>query len=389
MTQNALFSEMSALSKLGMADPTTSLPVEMLTRIFRLLPPRSLKTAVLVCRRWREVGEGSGLWHWVTLALTTRNMDFFSELLESPRFLTRRTVAIKLDSLQKKDKPKISESLLQAILDHPSLTQLNVEDPLNTCVLKAGQLVRVMGRMEEVNIPDSVLSDEQFIAIFEAISQKSNLRKVNLGHSRVFIKLASVPRPRTIRQGLFAKAVSTLEELNISGIRLSFLQVEEIFTAITEHSNLKKLTLGLWSLNNNSPENHLNCLSDRLLSTAVARLEHFEVYRMMLVKEKYEAILTAITSEDSKLKTIKFGCKNMTKVDSELLAKAINKLEDVALRRLTLKQFQTILEHCSNDTRLKKIIVDFVEGRLRKKSDLYIRAEKCIGHLVVEDWEEE
>ena len=35
------------------------LPPEMLERVFRLLPNRDLKNAVLVCRRWRDVGTAS------------------------------------------------------------------------------------------------------------------------------------------------------------------------------------------------------------------------------------------------------------------------------------------------------------------------------------------
>ena len=42
------------------------LPPEMLERVFRLLPNRDLKNAVLVCRRWRDVGEAPSLWTWVS-----------------------------------------------------------------------------------------------------------------------------------------------------------------------------------------------------------------------------------------------------------------------------------------------------------------------------------
>merc|ERR1719319_1663817 len=46
---------------------TVVLPTEMMERVFRLLPPRDLKAVVLVCRRWRKVGEAPALWAWVCL----------------------------------------------------------------------------------------------------------------------------------------------------------------------------------------------------------------------------------------------------------------------------------------------------------------------------------
>ena len=40
-----------------MKDIMKKLPVEMLLRIFQLLSYTDLKIVVLVCRRWREIGE--------------------------------------------------------------------------------------------------------------------------------------------------------------------------------------------------------------------------------------------------------------------------------------------------------------------------------------------
>ena len=40
------------------------LPAEMLERVFHLLPPLDLKSVVLVCRWWREVGDAPVLWAW-------------------------------------------------------------------------------------------------------------------------------------------------------------------------------------------------------------------------------------------------------------------------------------------------------------------------------------
>ena len=38
------------------------LPYEMVMKIFKMLPPQDLKVLVLVCRRWRDMGEDPSLW---------------------------------------------------------------------------------------------------------------------------------------------------------------------------------------------------------------------------------------------------------------------------------------------------------------------------------------
>ena len=50
-----------------MANINSLLPAELLERVFGLVPPLDLRAVVLVCRRWREVGEVPGLWAWVLL----------------------------------------------------------------------------------------------------------------------------------------------------------------------------------------------------------------------------------------------------------------------------------------------------------------------------------
>ena len=54
--------------------PVCRLPFEMLLEIISHLAPMDLKSAVLVCRRWREVGEEPKLWSWAALKLTPQFM---------------------------------------------------------------------------------------------------------------------------------------------------------------------------------------------------------------------------------------------------------------------------------------------------------------------------
>ena len=72
----------------------STLPAEVLERIFKLLPHRDRKEVVgktletkttklpktvqvRVCRRWRDVGEQPGLWTWVVISVHLGNLARF------------------------------------------------------------------------------------------------------------------------------------------------------------------------------------------------------------------------------------------------------------------------------------------------------------------------
>ena len=64
---------MSTIIFREMTDLTKKLPVEILVMIFQSLSLQDLSMAVLVCRRWREVGETPALWSQVTVTVNKRN----------------------------------------------------------------------------------------------------------------------------------------------------------------------------------------------------------------------------------------------------------------------------------------------------------------------------
>ena len=86
----------------------STLPAEVLERIFKLLPNRDLKVVVgnihemkqkrssqknvqvRVCRRWRDVGEQPGLWSWVVIDVHLGNLARF-ELISCISNTRKRT----------------------------------------------------------------------------------------------------------------------------------------------------------------------------------------------------------------------------------------------------------------------------------------------------------
>ena len=90
------------------------LPVELLLKIFSLLQPQDLKSVILVCKRWKEVGDDPYLWMWTTVTVKKNSLEIIPSLLSTNRMRLLKTIRL----------GAVSDTLLQAITIHPGLETL-------------------------------------------------------------------------------------------------------------------------------------------------------------------------------------------------------------------------------------------------------------------------
>jgi len=184
------------LRKRDKTDLTLLLPVEILEMIFHLLSPNDLKTAVMVCRRWREVGESPRLWSWVFLILNRRNYDVVSDIL-----LSRRLQAVRCLSVR----TSLSRDLWRMVASHPGL--------------------------RELEICRSLLSPEGAKILLTAVCEESKLKCLDLSGNDL----------SSIETDLLAKAISKLETVDITGTFLTCHQISVILTRSLEVTSSLKL----------------------------------------------------------------------------------------------------------------------------------------------------
>ena len=113
-----------------MATINELLPAEILEKVFRMLPRWDLKRAVMVCRRWRDVGESPILWSWVVPHCRIRHIasyknlfdsdesDDEEEVLENLCFTSQMLGLDKFRSVEEISLSAVSVELLEAILKH-------------------------------------------------------------------------------------------------------------------------------------------------------------------------------------------------------------------------------------------------------------------------------
>ena len=167
--------------------------------------------------------------------------------------------------------------------------------------------------------------------------------------------------------------MSRLKEANLPGTQLTKQQLEAIFTAIsTGTSQLRTLYL---------QNNNLSSVEPPLLARAVSSLENLNLSYTQLKRHQLETILTPLSVEAPCLKILNLRSSPMSSVEADLLARAVNNLEEVNLSscQLSKKQAEAILTESLMKTSLKRLDIRFV----RLDKDLVERTKQTIGSLEV------
>ena len=372
------------------------LPAEILGRVFDLLSHTDLKSAVLVCRWWREVGESPLLWTWACL-----KVDCAAEPCLLPEL--RRPVArmeVRCSNVLRKPDNTVIEEVLLAAARHPRLkevvlrTDLSSVDPellawaviqleqvklffthlsfvqiltLFTAItadtslkslylgkgstyvmaeMDAGVIGKAIANLVEVRIAHSQLIPEQVGAIFAALNKPSSLRRLKFGCNN----LASVD------PHIMASVVNRMEEVELDGAHMTSGQITAICTLMAEGTNLRALNLKrikTWTVHRG---HDIALVDPSLLARAVAQLEEVKL-PVRLGPDKLKAIFAALSAPTCRLKRLNMSGVNLSSVDAGVMADAVNMLEtaDIRITHLTSRQITEILTRSLAGTSLKEL----------------------------------
>ena len=258
-----------------MTDLTKELPVEILEKIFQFLPLKDLCLALLVCRRWREVGETPALWSQFTVTVDKRNQLMVTDIMRSRRMKAVREMIIG-------EFVSLPEKGWMAVIGHTGLRELRVGcgSMLRT---ESGLVGRVVTSVETVSVCDAMLSTEQVTSIMTHIcdSSTSTLKVLDISSNRWNFSVSRVDPV------LLARAVTRLERVNMGETDLTEEQVTLLMTHICDSSTLTLKVLGLWFIPN------VRRVKPELLAKAVTRLETLYIRLSILTEEQVTAIRKA------------------------------------------------------------------------------------------------
>ena len=161
----------------------------------------------------------------------------------------------------------------------------------------------------------------------------------------------SVNNLSTVDPAVLSTAVNRLEKLDLNMTKMTSEQVQVLFTTMCQESQLKKLVIS---------NNNLSTVEPEVLATAVNKLEEVGMWKTHITSEQAQTLFAAI-AEGSSLKKLRIGINNLSSIEPAVLIRAVRRLEEVGLygTQITNEQAETVFAAIAEESPLKKLILGF------------------------------
>merc|ERR1719509_214255 len=165
--------------------------------------------------------------------------------------------------------------------------------------------------MEDVNLCDTDITNDQKTALFAGMSQNCQLKILDLSCNNLSF----------VEPGLFAKGMSRLVDVNLCASNLTNQQKQAFFAAMSKNCHLKRLDLSA---------NNLSSVEPGLFARAMTRLEDVNLSYTDITDEQAQALFTALC-RNSPLKALDLHKNNLSSVEPRLFARGMSRLVNVTL----------------------------------------------------------
>ena len=340
----------------------TVLPLEMLEKIFWLLPARDLKTVVLVCKRWKEAADNPKLWTYsvkFTYDLdrcmladgeaprdSDKDVNFMQEASKVRRFETVRKIKINFCPAN------VFKPVIEGALQHAGLRELHLEQG-DVSAIDPDTLSQFLTRMEEVKITMVEMTLEQTTSFLRALHNTHQIKTLLWDHPNSFRQIDNV---NEVDPTLLANAVKNVERLELRP-ELTREQARSLFQVLQEDGSSVKW-LSLEAIGNN-PRNYVNgentgpIADPESMGRAIVKLEVADFRASSLTEgennlrtDQITAMLTAIAAGKSTLQKLILRGNRLNQVDPQVLAGMVRELDELNLQNtlLTTEQMDQMFE---------------------------------------------
>jgi len=220
----------------------------------------------------------------------------------------------KLDLTFTKLTPWQSQHLFDILDQNISLKLKNASfKAANLSQVESRTLASVVAKMELVNLSFTELTKDQLTALFNKIVER---KYVNLKSLEFFSVDLSPVSPR-----LLGKAVSFLENANLSNTELRFEHVHSIVNEVLESKIINEINLDFSEVFN---------VNDDIFAKSLTKLEKVSLACAVMDVAQLESLFTLIAKE-TKMKELDLLDTDLTSLTPELLGQAIKRLEKINL----------------------------------------------------------
>jgi len=198
------------------------LPAEILSMIFSMMSNKDLAKVIMVCKRWREVGEV--LWTWDMIDLNRGDLEMLG---------IKRLEHVEEISLDRDDwKNDELETVFKTVKSLRKLYYLDMGGNSLTSI-ETGLLVDMVTSVEFVNMSECEFTKQQLDTLLETMDETQQLKMLNL----VGVNMSKV------EPDILAGGLNRLEWANLTRTQLSAAQVTCLLRQAGSQTTLHTLWL--------------------------------------------------------------------------------------------------------------------------------------------------
>jgi len=328
------------------------LPNEVVFKILQHLSPQEVKSAVLVCKFLREMAEKPRFWTWSVVTVNTK------------------------DDLQKLKIPRLQ------MLEEINLTKGSHNDSSDECtwIKEEGlaDLFQVLGEIPTIRR----IRGLEYCKGIQGIEPDLAVRILNsLEHLRLCCGEAEEHEEESNSEE------DEEDDSDGTWLHLTKEQLELLFTAAAEKTNLKYLQVSGQDMEEIPTFNHLFAAA-----VSVKEVVLREYHKVDITNGQFEALFAIIAAEDRPIR--KLTCESyyidpMGDRDPDMLSKAFNRLEEVTIIGCHREDQMTAILRglVEGESRLKRLMLKDVDARRIQNLDqnLVRRAKEKIGEFCTLD----
>ena len=202
----------------------TVFPTEIMFRIFQMLGNEDLRKAMLVCRRWRDLGEDPSLWTWAKIIV---KRDYDVQMLG----IKRLNHAKKIQIYGTWDSQEL-EKVFQALEKLHNLSYLSIPNT-NLSSLEPELLVTVVNKVEELVMFNCQITSKQTTAMCEGFCDSTKLKTLWIGRNNL----------SAVNKDTLAIGINNLKAVYMSSTGLTGPQVTCLLSQASKQTKLNTLWL--------------------------------------------------------------------------------------------------------------------------------------------------
>ena len=234
--------------------------------------------------------------------------------------------SVNLEGCVKNGSPNIQELFLKLRHKNTKLRRLNLS-MCNFTDIPADLAAEALNSLEEVELDWSEMTKLQTEALFSKMSKTTNLKKLSFTTDDL----------STVNPTVFSQAINNLEDVSLSMVENSSIQIQEFFNQMSKKTNLRKLRIESINISDTNP---------KVLSQSVSNLEHLILSQTHLTTDQLSALLPALTC---KTKCLILSGNDLSQVQPEIIGKSLAKIKSTNLSNchVTKEQLEVLYEELS------------------------------------------